>query len=72
VYKTFDELCNDESICGYCKKEPGGYGAANGYISCEVGWCNDAYQEYLEKNRTTETLIRYQENVKLINKECLK
>ena len=73
IYKTFEEMCNDETICNYCKAT--NYGECkssitpNGYWACEGVWCEDAYECYLNNNNISEEIIKYQNNVKLINKE---
>ena len=73
MLKTFEEMCDDESICSYCL--PTDYGehksciTPNGYWSCEGEWCKDAYESYLDENRTTVNIVKYASKVKLSNKE---
>lgn len=71
MYQTFEELTESEELCNYCKAEPGWHSSPNGYSCCEGAYCNDAYQRYLDDNETTENIIKYQNSVKLINKESL-
>lgn len=71
MLKTIEEMGDD--ICGYCFDT--GYGECkscvtpNGYWSCEGRWCKDAYEEYLDENKTTENIVKYASVVKLINRE---
>lgn len=73
MLKTFEEMCDDESICSFCS--PTDYGerksciTPNGYWSCEGGWCKEAYESYLDENETTANIVRYASKVKLLNKE---
>lgn len=73
MLQTFEEMCDDESICNYCSHtEYGEYKSdvtSNGYWSCEGSWCKDAYEEYLDENETTENIIKYASVIKLTNKE---
>lgn len=73
MFETFEEMCDDESICNYCSRTEYGEHKScvtpNGYWSCEGSWCNEAYESYLEENEITENLVKYQNCVKLINKE---
>ena len=73
MLQTFEEMCDDESICNYCSHtEYGEYKSGvtpNGYWSCEGSWCKDAYEEYLDENGTTENIVKYASVVKLTNKE---
>ena len=73
MFKTFQEMCDDESICDYCKTTDYGssksYQSPTGYYSCEGSYCNEAYERYLDDNETNENIVKYQECVKLINKE---
>jgi len=75
MFKTFEEMCDDESICDYCSRtDYGEYKSEvtpNGYWSCEGSWCNEAYECYLEDNGLTENIIKYGSKVKLINKESV-
>jgi|688.fasta_scaffold707134_2 hypothetical protein len=73
MLRTFEEMCDDETICGYCSNTD--YGAnkegvtPNGYYSCEGSWCKDAFTDYLDNENTTENIVKYASKVKLINKE---
>lgn len=69
MLKTYEEMCDDESICDYCRAEPGVFGTPNGYVSCEGSWCKEAYDTYLDNEGVTENIIKYASKVKLINKE---
>lgn len=76
ILKTFDEMCDDETICEYCI--PTDYGEhkfycspSTGYSSCEGMWCEDSYKEYLDNYNASEELVKYQNSVKLLNKEEL-
>lgn len=75
MIKTFDELCNEEEICNYCKQT--NYGehkeciTPDGYWCCEGSWCSDAYEIYLDENNTTENIIKYASLVNLLNKEII-
>ena len=73
ILKTFQEMGDDETICDYC--HPTDYGeykfvhTPNGYDTCEGTWCQEAYDSYLDENDATEKMVKYQNSVKLINKE---
>lgn len=73
MLKTFDEMCNDGSICKYCSVTDWGQHTSGvtpgGYWSCECSWCKEAYDLYLDDKNTTENIIKYASKVKLINKE---
>lgn len=73
MFKTFQEMCDDESICDYCRETDYGEHKSchtpNGVSFCEGEWCDRAYESYLDDNETNENIIKYQECVKLINKE---
>ncbi len=73
MLKTFDEMCEDETICGYCHNTDYGENKScvtpNGYVCCEGTWCKDSYEDYLEDVNGTVNLVKYQNNVRLINKE---
>lgn len=69
MLKTFSEICDDETICDYCRAEPGVFGTPNGYTSCEGSFCNEAYESYLDNENTTENIVKYASKVKLTNKE---
>jgi hypothetical protein len=75
LLKTFDEMCDDEAICNYCARTDWGeyksVGTPNGQIFCEGAWCDEAYVEYLENENATENLVKYQNSIKLLNKEIL-
>ena len=70
--KTFDEMCEDETICDYCKQTD--YGESKfsttptGYWACEGSWCETSYESYLDECESTENLVKYQNNVILLNK----
>lgn len=70
MLKTFDELCDEESLCEYCDAEPGWHsnGAGDPYC-CEGAYCKEAYERYLDENETTENIVKYASVVKLANKE---
>ena len=73
IYKTFEEMCDDETICDYC--EVTDYGICkssitpDGYWAYEGEWCEDAYECYLDNYNISEQIIKYQNNVILTNKE---
>lgn len=75
MLKTFEEMCDDESICDYCS--PTDYGerkscqTPSGIWMCEGTWCVDSYEAYLDENEATENLVKYQNCVKLLNKEAI-
>lgn len=75
MLKTFDELCEEETLCNYCSATDYGEHKScitpNGYWSCEGAWCEEAYEEYLDENETTENIVKYASKVKLTNKEDL-
>lgn len=56
--KTKDELINENSLCNYCKSEPGVFGTPNGYSSCEGNWCDEAYENYLDEYEEGEEQLR--------------
>jgi hypothetical protein len=68
-------MCDDESICDYCS--PTDYGehkschTPSGYYMCEGTWCKESYEVYLDDENATENLVKYQNSVKLLNKEEL-
>ena len=70
MYKTFEEMCDDESICAYCSRTDYGEhkfsSTPNGYWSCEGSWCEEAYDAYLDENEITSNIVKYQNCVKLI------
>jgi len=48
---TLEEMCDNESLCGYCHAEPGWHSTARGDpVCCEGAWCEEAYQTYLDDN----------------------
>lgn len=71
--KTFEEMYDDESICDYCYRTDYGEHKScitpSGYSSCEGTWCKECYDTYLDENDANENLVKYQNCVKLINKE---
>lgn len=73
MLRTFDEMCDDESICGFCRATDYGEKKScvtpSGYWSCEGEWCKKAYEIYLDNENTTENIVKYASKVKLINKE---
>lgn len=73
MFKTFEEMCDDESICNHCSQtEYGEYKSVvtpNGCDFCEGRWCSEAYESYLEDNNISENIVKYQNCIKLINKE---
>lgn len=75
MLQTFEELCDSEEICEYCSATDYGEHKSchtpNGYWMCEGSWCEDAYDEYLDENETTENIVRYASVVRLANKEEL-
>ncbi len=75
MLKTFDELCEEETICNCCSATDYGEHKScitpNGYWMCEGAWCKEAYEEYLDENETTENIVEYASKVKLVNKEVL-
>jgi len=75
ILKSFEEMCDDETICDYCHQtDYGEYKSCvtpSGYSSCEGTWCEESYEAYLDDNNASIKLIKYQNSVKLINKEEL-
>jgi hypothetical protein len=75
MLKTFEEMCDEELICNYCIPSDYGehkaYHTPSGYYMCEGAWCDEAYREYLENENATENLVKYQNSVKLLNRENL-
>jgi hypothetical protein len=75
MLKTFEEMCDDETICNYCSRTEYGEKKSgvtpNGYWSCEGNWCKEAYSDYLDDEDTTENIVKYASKVRLINKEDL-
>ena len=73
ILKTFEELCDDDTICDYCSATDYGehksYSTPNGYYMCEGTWCKDAYNAYLDNENTTDNIVKYASKVKLTNKE---
>lgn len=73
MLKTFEEMCDNESICKYCLATDYGehksYGTPNGQVFCEGTWCEEAYEAYLDNFNATENLVKYQNSIKLLNKE---
>lgn len=73
MLKTFEEMCDDETICNYCNATD--YGeykeliTPNGYVSCEGNWCKEAYMNYLDNENATEDIVKYASKVKLLNGE---
>lgn len=75
MLKTFEEMCDDESICNYCSRTDYGEhkssSTPNGYWCCEGAWCKESYDSYLDENEGTENLVKYQNCVRLLNKEVV-
>ena len=73
MLKTFEELCDEDSICNHCSATDYGEHKScitpNGYWSCEGAWCKESYEKYLDENETTENIVKYASMVKLTNKE---
>ena len=73
MLKTFEEMCDDETICDYCSQTDYGehksYGTPNGQVFCEGTWCKSSYESYLDNENTTENIIKYASKVKLTNRE---
>lgn len=73
MYKTLEEMQDDKTICEYCETTDYGkrkyYNTPNGYYMCEGEWCKYAYESYLDGNDITENIVKYQNKVKLVNKE---
>jgi len=73
MFKTFEEMCEDETICDYCSTTDYGEHKScvtpSGYWCCEGSWCNNAYSVYLDNENTTENIVKYASKVKLNNKE---
>lgn len=73
MLKTFEEMCDDESICKYCAAtDYGDYKSChtpNGYYMCEGTWCEEAYDAYLEEEETSFNIVKYASCVKLTNEE---
>ena len=73
MLQTLEEMCDIEEIFSYCSHTEYGeykFGTTpNGYYSCEGSWCKDAYEDYLDENETTENIVKYASNVKLVNRE---
>jgi hypothetical protein len=65
MLKTYKEMCEDETICDYCRAEPGVFGTPNGYTSCEGNWCEEAYQRYLEENDVSERAVKISKKIKI-------
>lgn len=75
ILQTFEEMCDDETICGYCYQTDYGEhkscSTPSGYYCCEGTWCKESYERYLDNYDATEQLVKYQNSVKLLNKEIL-
>ena len=73
MLRTFEEMCDDESICDYCYQtdfgEQKSFVTPNGYVCCEGSFCQESYDSYLDENETTENIVKYASAVKLTNKE---
>ena len=73
MLKTFEEMCDDNSICNHCFRTDYGEHKScitpNGYWCCEGVWCDEAYELYLDENETTENIVKYASMVKLANRE---
>lgn len=53
MIRPFEEMCEDESLCEYCRctnygESPSSYLSPSGWQSCEGVGCEDAYETYLE------------------------
>lgn len=70
LLKTFQELCDEESLCTYCSRTDYGenksYVTPTGFYSCEGSYCEEAYEAYLEENETNADIVNYASKVKLI------
>jgi hypothetical protein len=75
ILKSFEEMCDDETICDhYYRTDYGEHKSCvtpSGYSSCEGMWCEESYEAYLDDNNASKKLVKYQNNVKLLNKEEL-
>lgn len=73
MLKTFEEMCNDESICKYCYQTDYGENSfgtyPGGYYSCEGMFCKESYDSYLDENDTTEAIVNYASKVRRIENE---
>ena len=70
MYRTLEEMAEDESLCEYCDAEPGWHSTSSGDpICCENNWCKEAYDRYLVENELTENVVKYAESVHLKNRE---
>jgi hypothetical protein len=58
MLETFEEMCDNESICNYCHRTDYGenkcYSTPNGYYCCEGAYCAESYEDYLEENKNNE------------------
>lgn len=72
MYRTLEDMAEDESLCEYCDAEPGWHMSGGGTMySCEGSWCEKAYDRYLEENGLTNNIVKYAELVHLKNQEIL-
>jgi len=70
VLQTLEEIVEDRSLCEYCDADPGWHSDGGGSpYCCEGAYCEEAYERYLDKNETTENIVKYASAVKLTNKE---
>lgn len=66
MYRTLEEMAEDESLCEYCDAEPGWHSTGGGDpICCEGRWCGEAYDRYLDENGFTENIVKYAEAVRI-------
>lgn len=53
--RAFEELQNPEFLCDYCEAYPGHYSMGN---MCEGGWCNNAYEAFLDEKEITDRVVK--------------
>jgi len=73
MLKTLEELADDGELCKYCRDteygEHSSYSTPNGYSFCEGTFCETAYESYLDTMETTDNIVKYMMNVKMIKEE---
>ncbi len=69
--RLFEEIAESEDLCSYCEQTDYGLNKCirypDGVDFCEGRYCSEAYEEYLKEMGVSEDVVKYANNVKLIN-----
>lgn len=66
ILRTIEDMCEDESLCEYCKADPGWHSTGSGDpYCCEGSYCKDAYKKYLDDIGISERSMEISGKVKV-------